>query len=117
MDITGGTDVDWLIERKGGFIILESKEFRDNQISIPLGQMIAFEKLHERLSSDGKCFFFMYLEMTVLQILLIQNQQFGILRWKIGKMGKYLRQKLNLENTIVSKKKLCLKFQLMILDH
>ena len=26
MDITGGTDVDWLIERKGGFIILESKE-------------------------------------------------------------------------------------------
>jgi len=47
MKITGGTDVDWLIERKGGFIILESKEFHDNYITVPLGQMIAFEKLHD----------------------------------------------------------------------
>ena len=60
MEITGGTDVDWLIQRKGGFIILESKEFRDNQISIPLGQMIAFEKLHERLVTGGKCFFYIF---------------------------------------------------------
>ena len=65
MEITGGTDVDWLIERKGGFIILESKEFRDNQISIPLGQMIAFEKLHERLSSGGKCFFYVFGNDTI----------------------------------------------------
>ena len=35
MAITGGTDVDWLVERRGGFIILECKEFHDNTITIP----------------------------------------------------------------------------------
>jgi len=43
MAITGGTDVDWLVERKGGFIILETKEFSENIMTISLGQMIAFE--------------------------------------------------------------------------
>ena len=57
MKATGGTDVDWLIEHRGGFIVLELKEFSGNHISIPLGQMIAFEKLYERLCSGGKCAF------------------------------------------------------------
>ena len=60
MKTTGGTDVDWLIEHRGGFIILELKEFHDNVITIPVGQMIAFEKLHERLISGGKCFFLIF---------------------------------------------------------
>ncbi len=57
MKTTGGTDVDWLIEHRGGFIVLELKEFTDDHITIPIGQMIAFEKLHERLNSGGKCYF------------------------------------------------------------
>jgi len=57
MEVTGGTDVDWLIERKGGFIILELKEFHNDHITISVGQMIAFQKLHERLNSGGKCYF------------------------------------------------------------
>jgi len=57
MKTTGGTDVDWLIEHRGGFIVLELKEFTGDHIGIPIGQMIAFEKLHERLSSGGKCVF------------------------------------------------------------
>ena len=57
MKTTGGTDVDWLIEHRGGFIVLELKEFHDDHITIPVGQMIAFQKLHERLNSGGKCYF------------------------------------------------------------
>lgn len=60
MKITGGTDIDWLIERKGGFIVLENKEFQGDHISIPVGQMIAFEHLHEKLNSDGKCQFLIF---------------------------------------------------------
>lgn len=60
MSITGGTDVDWLIERKGGFIILESKEFSENILTISLGQMIALENLYNRLSSGGKCYFYFF---------------------------------------------------------
>ena len=60
MDITGGTDVDWLIERKGGFLILETKLMREDHVTIPLGQMIAFESLYEKLSSDGKCYFYIF---------------------------------------------------------
>jgi len=60
MQITGGTDIDWMIERNGGFIIVECKEFRDNTICIPLGQMIAYERLHEKLSVDGKCYFYFF---------------------------------------------------------
>jgi len=55
METTGGTDIDWLIERRGGFIILENKEFVNDSISITLGQMIAFEKLYEKLLP--KCHF------------------------------------------------------------
>jgi len=55
MKATGGTDVDWLIEHKGGFIILENKEFDNDTIPIKLGQMIAFEQLYEKLLP--KCHF------------------------------------------------------------
>ena len=37
MKTTGGTDVDWLIEHKGGFIIIEFKELHDDIIIIPVG--------------------------------------------------------------------------------
>ncbi|MGQ0791988.1 MAG: hypothetical protein ACT4NJ_07185 [Nitrosopumilaceae archaeon] len=60
MSITGGTDVDWLIERKGGFIILESKEFSVDAFTISLGQMIALENLYDRLISGGKCYFYIF---------------------------------------------------------
>jgi len=55
MATTGGTDIDWLIEHHGGFIVLENKEFNHEFISIPIGQMIALERLHEKLDCDGKC--------------------------------------------------------------
>jgi len=61
MKITGGTDIDYLIERKGAFIILEFKEFHDDSILIPQGQMIAFENLYNKLASDnGKCHFLIF---------------------------------------------------------
>jgi len=60
MKITGGTDIDWLIEHRGGFIVMENKSFHNDSISIPIGQMIAFERLHEKLNSDGKCHFFIF---------------------------------------------------------
>ena len=47
MIASGGTDIDWLIEHKGGFIILEFKGFHNDKINIAKGQMIAYEKLHE----------------------------------------------------------------------
>ena len=98
MKITGGTDVDWLIERRGGFIILESKEFRDNQISIPLGQMIAFEKLHERLRSGGKCYFYVFANDNITNFTNPESSiwYFEMEDWKNGtipqkktKTGKY----------------------------
>ena len=57
MQTTGGTDVDWLIEHRGGFVILEFKEFHNDIIVIPVGQMIAFEKLHKGLCVSTKCYF------------------------------------------------------------
>jgi len=58
MKSTGGTDVDWLIEHRGGFVILEIKELHREQISVRLGQMLAYEKLHERLIEKGKCYMY-----------------------------------------------------------
>ena len=86
MSITGGTDVDWLVERKGGFIILECKEFRDDIISIPLGQMIAFEKLHERLTSDGKCYFYIFASNNITDWKNPQSSiwYFEMNEWKKG---------------------------------
>lgn len=60
MSITGGTDVDWLVERNGGFIILETKELSKNILTVSLGQMIALESLYNRLNSGGKCYFYFF---------------------------------------------------------
>ena len=58
MIASGGTDVDWLIEHKGSFIILEFKGFHNDKINIPQGQMIAYEKLHEKLNLSTKCYLY-----------------------------------------------------------
>jgi len=58
MQIVGGTDVDWVIERKNGFIVLETKTIFENHISIKKGQMIALTSIYKKLNSSGKCKFF-----------------------------------------------------------
>ena len=55
---SGGTDIDWLIEHKGGFIILEFKGFHNDKINISQGQMIAYEKLYEKLNKVTKCYLY-----------------------------------------------------------
>lgn len=55
MIASGGTDIDWLIEHKGSFIILEFKGFHNDKINIAKGQMIAYENLHEKLNLATKC--------------------------------------------------------------
>ena len=54
MKVTGGGDLDWMIEHNGYFTILEIKEFHDNMLFFTIGQMIAFEKLYVKLE---KCSF------------------------------------------------------------
>ncbi len=54
MMASGGTDIDWLIEHKGGFVILEFKGFHNDKINIAKGQMIAYEKLNQAT----KCFLY-----------------------------------------------------------
>ncbi|QUC64836.1 hypothetical protein NsoK4_00690 [Nitrosopumilus sp. K4] len=58
MVASGGTDIDWLIEHNGGFVILEFKGFHNDKINIPKGQMIAYEKLHEKLNQVTKCYLY-----------------------------------------------------------
>lgn len=58
MIASGGTDIDWLIEHRGGFVILEFKGFHNDKINIAKGQMIAYEKLHEKLNQSTKCFLY-----------------------------------------------------------
>ncbi|MCV0431042.1 hypothetical protein [Nitrosopumilus sp.] len=58
MIASGGTDIDWLIEHKGSFIILEFKGFHNDKINIAKGQMIAYEKLHEKLNIATKCYLY-----------------------------------------------------------
>ena len=58
MIASGGTDLDWLIEHKGSFVILEFKGFHNDKINIPKGQMIAYENLHEKLNQSTKCFLY-----------------------------------------------------------
>lgn len=55
---SGGTDIDWLIEHNGGFIILEFKGFHNDKINIAIGQMIAYEKLYEKLNLSTKCYLY-----------------------------------------------------------
>ena len=58
MIASGGTDIDWLIEHKGSFIILEFKGFHNDKINIAKGQMLAYEKLHEKLNLVTKCYLY-----------------------------------------------------------
>jgi len=58
MIASGGTDIDWLIEHKGSFIILEFKGFHNDKINISQGQMIAYERLHEKLNHATKCYIY-----------------------------------------------------------
>ena len=58
MIASGGTDIDWLIEHKGSFIILEFKGFHNDKINIAQGQMIAYEKLYEKLNQATKCYLY-----------------------------------------------------------
>jgi hypothetical protein len=58
MMASGGTDIDWLIEHKGSFIILEFKGFHNDKINIAKGQMIAYERLHEKLNLATKCYLY-----------------------------------------------------------
>ncbi len=58
MVTSGGTDLDWLIEHNGGFVILEFKGFHNDKINIPFGQMIAYERLHEKLNQASKCYMY-----------------------------------------------------------
>jgi hypothetical protein len=58
MMASGGTDIDWLIEHKGSFVILEFKGFHNDKINIAKGQIIAYEKLHEKLNQATKCYLY-----------------------------------------------------------
>lgn len=58
MIASGGTDIDWLIEHNGGFIILEFKGFHNDKINIAKGQMIAYERLHEKLNQSTTCYLY-----------------------------------------------------------
>ncbi len=49
MKTSGGTDIDWLIEHNGGFMIFELKTFHDDRIVISRAQISAYEKLYENL--------------------------------------------------------------------
>lgn len=54
MRTSGGTDVDWLIEHRGSFVILELKKFSKDHIGVPWAQMKAYEELHANLNKNGK---------------------------------------------------------------
>ena len=60
MKVSGGTDIDWVIEHRGGFIIIENKTFSKNWINIPRGQMITLESMYKKLNADGKCHMFIF---------------------------------------------------------
>ena len=58
MVTSGGTDIDWMIEHNGCFIILEFKGVHDDKINITKGQMIAYERLYEKLNQSTRCFLY-----------------------------------------------------------
>ena len=49
MITSGGTDIDWLIEHNGGFIIFEIKRIWSDTIVIRKGQMLSYQRLQEQL--------------------------------------------------------------------
>ena len=89
MKASGGTDIDWLIEHNGGFVILEFKGFHNDKINIPMGQMIAYEKLHEKLNQSTKC----YLYFIGCDDIDFSNPDskvwiFEMKQWKLGSIPK-----------------------------
>ena len=60
MKTSGGTDIDWVVEHRGGFIVMENKTFSNDWINLPVGQMITFEQMYKKLNSDGKCHFLIF---------------------------------------------------------
>ena len=89
MKASGGTDIDWLIEHNGSFVILEFKGFHNDKINIPMGQMIAYEKLHEKLNQSTKC----YLYFIGCDDIDFSNPDskvwiFEMKQWKLGSIPK-----------------------------
>ena len=89
MVTSGGTDIDWLIEHNGGFIILEFKGFHNDKINIPKGQMTAYENLYKKLNQSTKC----YLYIIGCDDIDFSNPDapiwiFGMNQWKIGAIPK-----------------------------
>ena len=89
MIASGGTDIDWLIEHKGSFIVLEFKGFHNDKINIAKGQMIAYEKLHEKLNMTTKC----YLYIVGCDDIDFSNPDatiwiFEMSQWKTGAIPK-----------------------------
>ena len=89
MITSGGTDIDWLIEHNGGFIILEFKGFHNDKINISKGQMTAYENLYEKLNQSTKC----YLYIIGCDDIDFSNPDapiwiFGMNQWKIGAIPK-----------------------------
>ncbi len=89
MIASGGTDIDWLIEHKGSFIILEFKGFHNDKINVAKGQMIAYENLHEKLNLATKC----YLYVIGCDDIDFSNPDstvwiFEMNQWKLGAIPK-----------------------------
>ena len=60
METSGGTDIDWVVEHRGGFIVMENKTFSNDWINLPVGQMITFEQMYRKLNADGRCHFLVF---------------------------------------------------------
>lgn len=56
MKTTGGSDIDWMIEHNGHFMIWEVRTFHDNLVSISRAQMHMFQTLCNQLTH---CDFFL----------------------------------------------------------
>ena len=89
MIASGGTDIDWMIEHNGSFIILEFKGFHDDKINIAKGQMIAYEKLHEKLNMATKCYLYIIgcddIDFTNPDSIV---HMFEMNHWKTGRISK-----------------------------
>lgn len=60
MNTTGGTDIDWVIEHRGGFIVNEFKTFKKDWINVPVGQILTFEQMFKKLNADERCHFLVF---------------------------------------------------------
>jgi hypothetical protein len=99
MITSGGTDIDWLIEHNGGFIILEFKGFHNDKINIPKGQMIAYENLHDKLNKSTVC----YLYIVGCDDIDFENPDspiwiFETKQWKKGAIPKNINDIYNEES-------------------